>query len=79
MLAITPHWGFRRNDMQMQFVEQIKNTARQAGIPLLDAANEFPVGDVSLQIDDVHFSDKGGSLFALMIAEKIESEQLLDE
>ncbi len=79
MLVITPHWGFRRNDMQMQFVEQIKNTARQAGIPLLDAANEFPVGDVSLQIDDVHFSDKGGSLFALMIADSIEAQHLLDE
>ncbi|UCG69902.1 MAG: SGNH/GDSL hydrolase family protein [Thermoplasmata archaeon] len=77
LLVITPHWGFRKNDIQKKFVDQIKETANNAGIPLLDAYSQFPVGDSSLQIDDVHFSDKGGTLFAQMIADAIEIQQLL--
>jgi hypothetical protein len=78
LLVITPHWSFRRNDIQKEFGEQIKDTAQQAGIPLLDAANKFPVGDPSLVVDDVHFSDKGGTLFSQMIADAIQSQGLLD-
>jgi lysophospholipase L1-like esterase len=76
-LIVTPYWGFRKNDRQERFVARIVEMADARAIPLLDAAHEYPLGDVSLLVDDVHFSEKGGDVFSAMIAEAIAEHDLL--
>jgi lysophospholipase L1-like esterase len=78
MMAITPFYSFHRNEREDSLISRIGQAARRHDIPLLDAANLVPQNDVSLMVDDVHFSPKGNALFADMIAAFIEEQGLLD-
>lgn len=77
VLVVTPHWAFRKQDHYGDLVERIKLTARDNGMALFDAFHRLPAGDASLVIDDVHFSDKGGTLFATLLSDAIAEHGLL--
>jgi lysophospholipase L1-like esterase len=76
-LIVTPFWSFRDTDRTNRLVSEIRKAAEAAGLPVLDAANLLPKGDVSLVVDDVHFSAKGSRLFADMLADFIMVNGLL--
>jgi hypothetical protein len=77
-LIVTPFWSFRGNETTARLARMTKDAANAAGIPLLDAANLMPAGDVSMVVDDVHFSAKGSAMFASLLADAIVAKNLLD-
>jgi lysophospholipase L1-like esterase len=78
-LIVTPFWSFRDNDRTNRLVTEIRKAAEDAGLPVLDAARLLPKGDVSLVVDDVHFSAKGSRVFAGMLADFIVENGLLED
>ena len=76
-LVVTPFWSFRSNDRNKLFATKIMAAAEEDGLPVLDAATLLPVGDVSLMVDDVHFSPKGSRIFASLLADFIIDNGLL--
>jgi lysophospholipase L1-like esterase len=76
-MFITPFWAFTRTERKQRLVESIKHAADEAGLMLLDAGNLLPEGDISLVVDNVHFSPKGSEVFANLIADFIISNRLL--
>ena len=76
-LVVTPFWSFRSNDRKKLFATKIMAAAEEDGLPVLDAATLLPVGDVSLMVDDVHFSPKGSRIFAGLLADFIIDKGLL--
>jgi lysophospholipase L1-like esterase len=77
-LVVTPFWSFRDNDRTNRLVTKIREAAGAAGLPVLDAASLLPKGDVSLVVDDVHFSAKGSRVFGALLADYIMENQLLE-
>lgn len=77
-VIVTPFWSFRDNDRTNRLATGIREAAEEAGLPVFDAANLLPKGDVSLVVDDVHFSAKGSRLFGGMLADFIMNHGLLD-
>jgi lysophospholipase L1-like esterase len=76
-MFITPFYSFTMTETKRLLIDSIKRAADGAGLPLLDAANLLPAGDISLVVDNVHFSPKGSEAFAKLIADFISSRQLL--
>jgi lysophospholipase L1-like esterase len=77
-LIVTPFWSFRDDDRTNRLATEIRKAAEEAGLPVFDANTMLPRGDVSLVVDDVHFSAKGSRLFADMLADFIMDKGLLE-
>lgn len=78
LMVITPFYAFRRFESRLALADRIRETATEANIPLLDAAALMPAGDTSLVHDDVHFTDKGGTLFCSLVFDAIQEKGLLE-
>jgi hypothetical protein len=77
-LAATAHWTHNTPSTVLQN-QKMRQFFQQTGIPYVDLDAELPHDDWSLHVDHAHWTTKGLELVAEAFAEKIVSDDLLQQ